>query len=271
MSSIVIAGGTVDTEPDLQGILADIEDRLSFVASLVQAGQDSTKTVSGLSWTVGELGAHLAATAQNYATMAEGEVVLSESVSERRTVIDRGIVQHQAASSVQQANLVKEGVNRLVAALRPRSDEGRLPYYGMDVPPSLIAGMCLNELVVHGVDLARTHGLPVEVPDHAAYQSLLASCALTSFVLTPWGGARSMVLGYAARGHAPIIIALDHGDVTVSHRTDHNVDAWFGGSATDLLLASYHRISALRSLRTLRLRGRRPYLALAVAKAFNAA
>ena len=271
MSSIMIAGGTVDTDPDLHGILADIEDRRSFVASLVRAGEDSTQTVSGLSWTVGELGAHLAATADNYANMAEGEVVMTEPVSERRAVIDRGIVQHLAASAVEQANLVQEGVNRLVAALRPRSDEDRLPFYGMDVPPSLIAGMCLNELVVHGVDLARTHGRPVEVPDHAAYQSLLASSALTSFALTPWGRTRSMVLGYAARGHAPIIIALDHGNVTVSHHTDHNVDAWFGGSATDLLLASYHRISALRSLRTLRPRGRRPYLALTVDKAFETA
>jgi len=271
MSSILIAGGVVDTEPDLYGILADIEDRRSFVASLVRAAKDSIQTVSGLSWTVGELGAHLAATADNYATMAEGEVVMTEPVSERSTVIDRGIALHLAASAVEQANLVEEGLNRLVTALQPRSDEDRLPYYGMDVPPSLIAGMCLNELVVHGVDLARTHGRPVEVPDHAAYQSLLASCALTSFVVTPWGQARSMVLGYGARGHPPIIIALDHGDVTVSHHTDHKVDAWFCGSAADLLLASYHRISALRSLRTLRPRGRRPYLALTVDKAFETA
>ncbi|MEO6570648.1 MAG: maleylpyruvate isomerase family mycothiol-dependent enzyme [Ilumatobacteraceae bacterium] len=271
MSSIVIAGGIVDTEPDLHGILADIEVRRSFIVSLVQAGKNSDQTVSGLSWTVGELGAHLGATADNYATMAEGEVVMTESVSERRTVIDRGIALHVAASAVQQANLVEEGVDRLVTALRLRTDDERLPYYGMHVPPSLIAGMCLNELVVHGVDLARTHGRPVEVPDHAAYQSLLASCALSSFALTPWGRARSMVLGYGARGHAPIIIALDRGDVTVSHRTDHKVDAWFRGSAADLLLASYHRISALRSLRTLRLRGRRPYLALTVDKAFDTA
>ncbi len=271
MSSIAMNGGLVDIEADLQGILDDIEDRRPFVVELVSAGRDATQPVSGLSWTVGELGAHLAATADNYANMAEGNVVMTEAVSQRRTVIDRGVVLHLGATAVEQANLVEAGVGRLVAALRLRLDQDRLPFYGMDVPPSLVAGMCLTELVVHGVDLARTHGRPVEVPDHAAYQSLLATCALTSFALTPWAQTRSMIFGYDAHSYPPIIIALDHGEVTVSHYADQKIDAWFGGSAADLLLATYKRLSTLRTLRTLRLRGRRPYLALTADKAFETA
>ena len=104
------------------------------------------------------------------------------------------------------------------------------------------------------------------MPDRAAYSALLASCTLTSFVLTPWGRTCSMVLGWAANGHPPIVIALDHGEVRVTHRSDRRVDAWFGGSAADLLLASYGRLGTLASLRTLRLRGRRPYRSLLTAE-----
>jgi hypothetical protein len=137
--------------------------------------------------------------------------------------------------------------------------------------PSLVAGMCLNELVVHGVDLARTQDSPVVIPDDAAYHSLLATSTLAGFALTPWARTRRMVFGYAAKGHPPIVIALDRGTVTVDHDTSRLVDAWFGGTAPDLLLASYHRVGTARALRTLRLRGRRPYLALLADKAFEPA
>ena len=83
--------------------------------------------------------------------------------------------------------MVEAGVTRLVTALRRRSDDERLPYYGIEVPPSLIAGIYLTELLVHGVDLARTHHRPLDVPDRAAYSALLASCTLTSLRAHPVG------------------------------------------------------------------------------------
>jgi uncharacterized protein (TIGR03083 family) len=271
MSSITIAGAQIDLDPDLVAILDAIAGRRDMVASLMRAGLESDRPVKGLSWTVGQLNAHLAATAEGYAAMAEGQVVMIESATDRRAVIDRGIARFAEEPGPVLAAVVESGLDRVLGALRDRGDDELVPYYGMDVPPSLVAGMLLNELVVHGVDLARTHHRPLDVPDGAAYQSLLASCTLTSMVLTPWARARTIVYGYAARDHAPIIIALDRGEVTVSHRSARTVDAWFGGSAADLLLATYHRHSVLRSMRTLRLRGRRPHLALLTTKAFEPA
>jgi uncharacterized protein (TIGR03083 family) len=252
-------------------ILEDVEARAPFVVSLVRAGANPSSPVAGLDWTVGQLGAHMASTADRYSRMAEGEAVVDNSVSERRIAVDSGIDEHLEATADEQANAVEAGTTRLVTALRGRSDDERNPYYGIEVPPSLIAGIYLTELLVHGVDLARTHHRPPEVPDRAAYRSLLASSTLTSLVLTPWGRTCSMVLGWAPRGHPPIVIALDHGEVRVTHHSDRRVDAWFGGSAADLLLASYGRLSTLASLRTLRLRGRRPYRSLLTARAFESA
>jgi hypothetical protein len=203
--------------------------------------------------------------------MAAGEVVMAEDVSQRRAVIDRGIVDHAGVRAGANVEVVDDGIARLVLALRSQTDDARLPFYGMEVPPSLIAGMLLSELLVHGFDLARTLGSPIDVPDDAAHQALLGACTLVPLTLTPWGASRSMVLGYSPRGYAPIIVELDEGEVVVGHRSDRKVDAWFGGTARDLLLASYNRLSAARALRTVRLRGRRPYLALVVAKAFETA
>lgn len=271
MSSISIARGTIDLDTDLPRILDAIEVQRSPVIALMRAGSDSSRTVTGLDWTVGELHAHLTATAENYARMAAGEVVMAEDVSQRRAVIDRGIADHRGTRAEDNIGVVADGIARLVVALRSQTDDARLPFYGMEVPPSLIAGMLLSELLVHGVDLARTHRSPIDVPDDAAHQALLGACTLVPLTLTPWGATRSMVLGYSPRGYAPIIVELDQGRVVVGHRTDRKVDAWFGGTARDLLLASYNRVSAARALRTLRPRGRRPYLALVVGKAFEAA
>ena len=267
----MIGDGTVDLDLDLVSILAGIEARRAFVTSLVRAGTDASDKVVGLSWTVVELGAHLAATADNYCLMAEGQAVVTATVSERRTVIDDGIEKHVRSTAAEQADTVGAGLDRLVVALGNRCDDDRLPYYGMDVSPAVVAGMFLSELLVHGVDLARTHNRRLEVPDRAAYDALLAGSALAPLIVTAWGRSRAMVLGYDVRGHAPILVALDRGRVTINHRRDGPVDAWFGGSAADLLLTSYHRVGAMRSLRTMRLRGRRPYLALTADRAFEPA
>ncbi len=271
MSTILIGSSPVDIKTDLASILDDVEARAPFVVSLLRAGTEPSSPVPGLDWTVGQLGAHVASTSDRYSRMAEGEAVVNTTVSERRIAIDDGIDEHLHETAAEQAEVVDTGLTKLVTALRVRSDDERLPYYGIEVPPSLVAGIYLNELVVHGVDLARAHGRPLDVPDRAAYSALLASCTLTSFVLTPWGRTRSMVLGWAARGHPPIVISLDRGEVRVTHRSDRSVDAWFGGSAADLLLASYGRLGTLASLRTMRLRGRRPYRSLLTARAFQSA
>ena len=271
MCSMTIAGGTVDVDADLPGILDALERQVAVLTALVRTDTDVARTVFRLEWTVGDLYAHLAATAINYARMADGQIAMTEALSERRLVIDRGITEQLGSSPVAHAELIEHNVSHLVASLRSVTDDHRLPYYGIDVAPSLISGMCLNELVVHGVDLARTHHSPVDIPDDAAYHALLATTALAACALTPWARTRRMVFGYAAEGHPPIVIALDRSTVNVDHDTSRRVDAWFGGTAADLLLASYHRVGTARALRTLRLRGRRPYLGLLADKAFEPA
>ncbi len=269
MSTISIGPSPVDIEVDLETILDDVEARAPFVVGLVRAGANSSAPVNGLDWTVGQLGAHLASGSDRYGRMAEGEAVVNTSVSERRTAIDSGIDEHLHETASEQADVVQTGTTRLVAALRGRSDDDRLPYYGMEVPPWLIAGMHLGELLVHGVDLARTYHRSPEVPDRAAYSAMLISSTLTSSALTPWGRKCSMVLGTDAHGHPPFVTALDNGEVRVTHHSERPVDAWFGGSAADLLLAGYGRLGTLASLRTLRLRGRRPYRGLLSFRAFE--
>ena len=271
MTAMLVGQSTVELDIELPRILDDLERRVEVVAPLIRACVEPQRTVPGLSWTVGELTSHLAATAHNYARMTRGEDAISDPVSERRAVIDRGINEHVHQTTAQQAAGIESGVTDIIRALRRCSNDERRPYYGMDAPVSLIAGMFLSELVVHGVDLARAHQRRIDVPDSAAYASLLASSALTPFVLTEWGRARTMTLGYAPRGHKRIIVALDRGKVTIGHHPPRRVDAWFGGSAPALLLAAYHRANTLRALRTLRPRGRRPYLALLADRAFQTA
>ena len=200
MCSMTIAGGTVELDIDLPGILDAIERQVVPLAALVREGIIESHPVAGLDWTVGSLHAHLAATAANYARMADGEIVMTEGMSERRAVIDRGIAEHLGPSAAEHADTIERGVAQLVAPSDHAPTTIACPTTAWTSPPSLVAGQCLSELVVHGVDLARTHHAPVDVPDDAPTTPCSRSAPSLRSGLTPWARTRRMIFGYARRG-----------------------------------------------------------------------
>jgi hypothetical protein len=225
--------------------------------------------VTGLEWSVHQLAAHVAATAENYAKMARGDHVVEQPLSQRQQVIDAAIAERIGVDVTRLGDAIDTNATALAGHLRETDPESRVPYYGVDAPLWVVAGMCLSELIIHGEDLRRTvRALPI-VDDTGAYQAFLAGGALSSFVLSDWGRAQTMTLGYQATRMAPIIVAMDRGAVTVSHDSNQLVDAWLGGTARHLLLTAYGRTGLIGGLRTLRLKGRRPYRSLSASRAFQ--
>jgi hypothetical protein len=204
--------------------------------------------------------------------MAEGEAVIAESVAERRTVIDRGVAEQRvaAANPTALAAGVVADLTSLVAALRDRTDADLLPFYGMEVPPSIVAGMAVGELLVHGRDLAVAHGVANrhELPSAAAYEAILAAMSLVDHALTTAGREATASYGYRPTGHPSVTVHLVSGLPTVTHDRGGPVDAWFAGAAGTLLLATHGRLSSGRSLRTLR-PSRRPWRALTLDRLFE--
>lgn len=158
----------------------------------------------------------------------------------------------------------------MVDALSHRSESDVIPFYGMTVHPAIVAGMAVGEMLVHGRDLALTHGTDQDttLPDAGSYTALLAAFALTDFTLTEPGRRAVASFGYRLAARRPLTVRLDRGTTTIGHDENPPIDAWFSGSPGTLLLATHGRLSPWQSLRTIRL-GRRPWRALTIDRLFE--
>ena len=87
------------------------------MVALLRAGTEPSAPVTGLDWTVGQLGAHVASTSDRYSRMAEGEAVVNTSVSERRTADRR---RHRRAPSRDCRRAGGRGRQQGSRALSPR-------------------------------------------------------------------------------------------------------------------------------------------------------
>lgn len=271
MSTIEVGRAKVLLDYDLAAITAGLEQCIGVVDVLLRHGTEQAHPVPGLTWSAGDLNAHIASTARNYRRMVEGESVMSESVSERRVVIDRGIDEHRSSDVGALAAGVVADLHRLAATLRDSDDEHLVPFYGAPTPVAIVGGTLLGEMLTHGWDLARAHGMLANyhLPDEASYQALLAVSALVDYALTPAGSSASASYGYRIPRHKPLIFRLAPESVTVTHEQNGTVDAWFSGPPGILLLATHGRLTTWRSLRTIR-GGRRPWRALTMDRFFEA-
>jgi uncharacterized protein (TIGR03083 family) len=262
---------TVKLDPDGAATATGLVSHGRHVAASFGHCHRVATRVSGLTWTVHELAAHLAATTESYAKIAVGEELTQHPLAERQQVIDEAIAKLRAVDTRQLAEMITVHAEALATTLSSGDSDEFVRYYGVSTPLWVVAGMCLSELIVHGEDLRRTLGTaPLEDQD-AAYQAYLAGAALIPFVLTEWGRARQMTLGYRPARMQPIVVQLDRGTVFVAHHANTPVDVWFAGTPRHLLLTAYRRTGLVGGLRTIRMSGRRPYYALTAIRAFQAA
>jgi uncharacterized protein (TIGR03083 family) len=269
MSIIHWGESTVDLNPDPPIVPAALVAHSRAIARRLRECDAVDRKVDSLEWTVHELTAHLAATAENYAKMAAGDQLVREPIAERQQVISRAIRERESTETALLADSIESNAAVLADTVRRRDPDDLVTYYGLPTPLWVVAGMCLSELVVHGDDLYRTVGGSAPADEAAEYQAFVTGAALTPFVLSEQGKKQQLTIGYQAKGRPPIIVHLEHGTTFVAHRPNRPVDVWFEGTARHLLLTAYRRTGRLGGLRTLRLKGRRPYLSFAANRAFE--
>lgn len=235
-----------------------------FAAALETASPD--ERAGRLEWTAHQLGAHLATGIAGYHAFLRDEVAHLTDLADREAAGAAAIAAEAGTAMADLAARIADGSRSFAADLRLRAADDPCRFYATHLPAGTLGALLLNELTVHGHDVAG-----IRVPPRAATIGTLAPLALLPLVVKP-GAPHDATIGFDVRGHGGVVVEL-HGDTVELRAPGGPVDARLSAEPVTFLLAVYGRASQARSMLTGRLsvRGRRPWRLRALQTRFDAA
>ncbi|WP_405851333.1 maleylpyruvate isomerase N-terminal domain-containing protein [Streptomyces sp. NBC_00090] len=252
--------------PRLVGLLRDVPD---------------PDAASGVPvWTVGDVGAHLAAVYLAYCSLVSGdEAVEWDSVLppgdlpfvERITAMNAtSIGLFGGDDRARPGDVVAErgeAFLRATEGLAPDTPVA-VPWYGQETTLTLavVTGLMLSESLVHGLDIARGAGLPWTIgPDEA---SLVLGQSMPTMMTLALDTARargvSIAFDLVIKGGPRLAVVVDDGTMTVTRdAAPRAYDCRITAAPTAFLLVSFRRTPVWKAMARGRMRagGRRPWLA----------
>ncbi|KOG11807.1 MULTISPECIES: maleylpyruvate isomerase N-terminal domain-containing protein [Streptomyces] len=256
--------------------LADVVPRL---VRLLRDVPDP-KAASGVPvWTVGDVGAHLAAVYLAYCSLAHGDESMDwDSVlPDHDGPLDERITAMNATAiglfgDEERARLGDFVAERGEAFLR--GTEGlapdtpvSVPWFGKDLTLATLTGLMLSESLVHGLDIARGAGLPWHIgPDEARLvlgQTMPAMMALALDTAKARGV--TLALDLAIKGGPRLAVVIDAGTMTVTRDAPPRAyDCRLTAAPVAFLLVSFRRTPIWKAVARGQMRagGRKPWLAM---------
>ena len=257
--------------------LADARDALETLVprltSLVRGAKDpGATTVSG--WSVSELAVHLTHVFGILPSLATGELTTSP-LSEFWDLGDhtvRLVAEEPERDLDALAERIDSGFRRFVTATTVASGDETRPWLvdGLTASPVMFHCHILNEVIVHGFDLAQATDQTWAVdPVHAAL-------VLQGFILrvVAMVGPRTVVnqdkaAGLKAcyevrlRGAGRVLLVFDDGDLTLASPSSRPVDCHVSADPAELLLVLWRRKRQWGPIALAKITawGRRPWLA----------
>jgi uncharacterized protein (TIGR03083 family) len=239
---------------------------------ILSAAGDPARPVKGLTWSVGEVAAHLAALAQDYRGHAEGGPGYPVPVARRSEVIEAGL----ARVSERDPRLLVEGVSDDLDAIadavsKSTTDTVSRWYAEAQITLPLLGAIVAGEVLVHGWDIANSTGGVTVLDSDACRFALLATVAITPLFVTAKGATVDATLEFRIRGHEPVSLRLANGTAATTPGGTDRPDLWFAGEPAPFLLWYHARTGQLRPFlnRSIRLGGRRPWLMLRTSQWFE--
>jgi len=256
---------------ELAPAAAAIERAGRRVAELLSHAEEQERGVRGLEWTLGDLAAHLAARTQLFATYLAGTATPQGEIAGIAEENLRLIGERRDRPLADQVEDMRSNLSSFVATTRGKLGADPFPWYSeLTLDVATASGLLLGELVVHGLDAARTLERPWPIAATDARTIIRAAA-----VLAPWyvdaeatRGDRS-TYRVSVRGGPVFRIRIDDGTASVEP-ADGDADCTIRADPAALLLVSYGRIRWWRAAATGKLvaTGRRPWRALRFERSF---
>lgn len=233
-----------------------------FAALLRAAGPDIRRIAVG-EWTVADTAAHVALVvdADTYVATGEGPPAVTESFdgagsvrnAEIARMNERMLALEPERDVVVLAERIDAGVEHLLDVTA--SADGASPVRwlaGIELTHTGLLAHLLEELYLHGFDIARASGQHWRVPP--AYAALAFETVLVAVIrnaprsmLARPNGARGpeFACEFRVGDAAPVVFASDGSGLVVEEPGNRKIDVRVSGDAAALALVSFNRISPL--------------------------
>ncbi len=247
------------------------------IAVLLADEFDSSRTIPGMTWTVGDAVAHVASETRSFARLASGEITPGDmwdtyapgtermSAAERMTVLNAAEIAAFDRNQVARGGeLAEAAVNEFLTTTKSWPAGG--PVHGIEGDLALPTFTCvmLGELLIHGYDLARGLGTPWAIPADAARLVLIGGTAmLPEYFDAAEAGDMRATIDLRVRGGRPFAVWVHDGRLEVTSEPTERVDCHISVDPVAFLLVSFGRQSRLPAILRGQLVawGRRPWLA----------
>jgi uncharacterized protein (TIGR03083 family) len=238
---------------DLPATQLAISEASGRVAGILERVRSPGARVPGLDWTLAETAAHLVSTLDLTAGILLGEGKALEhlrglpdsgTAAARRARSNARLLQSFAERDPQRlAELVVETADRLVVASgKRRSDEPVENQTGVAMTAPVTATLCLGELLVHGLDIARAAGERWGIPPAEALLVVAGVVDLVPEHLSPWRSRRlHAAYELRLRGGPRYHVAIDEGSASVPP-PGRKTDCWISADPVAFLLVGYGRL-----------------------------
>lgn len=201
-------------------------------------------------WNLTETAVHLSVSADALCALAQGTGALLTDLWDLGT-LNKTLVQGETTRELGQlADRIDATVARFLALVGDAEDDGARPWVveGVEAPLSLLTCQMLNELVVHGWDIAKADGAPWPI------ERRHAALVLTGFVFPSMDNlGRTMVdqekgagvrvtYDVRLRGGGRAVLRFDDGDLTVEAEPSGPVDCHLSVDPVAFMLVGWGRI-----------------------------
>lgn len=231
-------------------------------AALLRDAPDSGRIAVG-EWTVADTAAHvaLAVAADTYVATGDGAPAVTGALDGVDSIGNADIARMNRRMLALEperdlavlSERIEAGVARLLDATAPADGASPVRWLaGVEITRTGLLAHLLEELYLHGFDIARAGGQPWRVPP--AYAALAFETFLVAVVRNasralsaPPEGARGPVFACEFRvgDAAPVVFASDGTGVVVEEPGNRKIDVRVSGDAAALALVSFNRISPL--------------------------
>lgn len=230
-------------------------------ADLVRTAPDPGARVAGLDWTVAELAAHLVSLTVRYEPFLQGK---GEAFYATMPEMNAKELEALARLSLEElAGILERGTETLLA-LCPAGD-APARFFDAESDCASAVALYVEELLVHGVDLARTIGRPWAITSEEAIIAIGGLLmVLPKFIDADATRGFHAVYELRLRGGPTVTMAINESEATFTHGTARRADCRISADPTAFLLIGANRQSQWRGLFTGKMLafGRKPWLGL---------
>jgi uncharacterized protein (TIGR03083 family) len=251
------------TSIDWERLRTSLDTRASQVASLLRSAPNGDARISGLEWSVAELGAHLVTEPRRFERFGRGN---SQHVDPSAVAAFNATENAQIAESSPNslADLFEESHASFAKLAAEHAGDDAFVWFDFPTTWAQATAVYLAELVVHGLDLSRTLGRPWNIdPEDALDAAYGLVPILHGFVDTERAAGFTGTFELRLRGGSPLTLAFTNGSLEVS-RNGRRADCRISADPVAFLLVGYGRQSQWGPILRGKLMagGRKPWLAL---------